>query len=167
MTSGFKLKALDAMNKSCLSMMWKSLGHELRALDAIDRLGLWMTWTILCHKLRLLNFMNHSGLWMRWTAPGYKLSALDNMNNSGLSLTWKTPGYELKPLMLGFYFSYMFSNKSKMWLECGPHHFINLGMGIHGPNHVRITTPCSVHVPSRLSDGESFKTRQNTNGRVP
>nr|CAN77003.1 hypothetical protein VITISV_028505 [Vitis vinifera] len=31
--------------------------------------------------------------------------------------------------------------------ECGPHHSINLGKRIHAPNHVRITTPCFVHVP--------------------
>ena len=46
--------------------------------------------------------------------------------------------------------------------ECGPHHSINLGTRIHAPNHVRITTPCSVHVPSRLNDGESLLKRGRT-----
>ena len=41
-------------------------------------------------------------------------------------------------------------------LECGPHHSINLGTGIHAPNHVRITTSFSVHAQSRLDDGESL-----------
>ena len=40
MTLGCELKALDAMNKSFLLMMWKSLGHELRALDMMNRPGL-------------------------------------------------------------------------------------------------------------------------------
>ena len=40
--------------------------------------------------------------------------------------------------------------------ECGPHHSINLGTSIHALNHVRITTPCSVHVPGRLDDGKSL-----------
>ena len=62
----------------------------------------------------------------------------------------------LNLILLGFYFSYIFGNKPKTWLECGPHHSINLGIRIHAPNHVRITTPCSVHVPGRLSDGESL-----------
>ena len=47
-------------------------------------------------------------------------------------------------------------------MECGPHHSINLGMRIHAPNHVRITTPCSVHVLGRLSDGENLLKRGRT-----
>ena len=46
--------------------------------------------------------------------------------------------------------------------ECSPHHSINLRMRIHAPNHVCITTPCSVHVPGRLSDGESLLKRGRT-----
>ena len=55
--------------------------------------------------------------------------------------------------MLRFYFSYIFGNKPKS---------INLGTRIHAPNHVRITTPCSVHVPGRLNDGESLLKRGRT-----
>ena len=52
--------------------------------------------------------------------------------------------------------------------EYGPHHSINLGTRIHAPNHVHITTPCSVHVPSRLSDGESLlKQGRTLTGRHP
>ena len=40
--------------------------------------------------------------------------------------------------------------------ECDPHHSINLGTRIHARNHVRITTPCFVHVPDILGDGESL-----------
>ncbi|WJZ85480.1 hypothetical protein VitviT2T_005014 [Vitis vinifera] len=36
------------------------------------------------------------------------------------------------------------------------------GTRIHAPNHVRITTACSVHVPGRLSDGESLLKRGRT-----
>ena len=35
-------------------------------------------------------------------------------------------------------------------------------MRIHAPNHVRITTACFVHVPGRLSDGESILKRGRT-----
>ena len=52
-------------------------------------------------------------------------------------------------------------------MECGPHHSINLGMRIHAQNHVRITTPCSVHAPSRLGDGESLKRGRTLMGKVP
>ena len=41
-------------------------------------------------------------------------------------------------------------------LKCGPHHSINLGTRIYARNHVRITTLCSVHAPSRLGDGKSL-----------
>ena len=41
-------------------------------------------------------------------------------------------------------------------LECGSHHSINLGTRIHARNHVRITTPCSVHALGKLNDGDSL-----------
>lgn len=44
---------------------------------------------------------------------------------------------------------------------------INLGMEINVRNHVRITTTCSVHTRSRLSDGESLKRGRALMGRVP
>ena len=55
-----------------------------------------------------------------------------------------------------FCWDFISPNKPKTWLECGPHHSINLGTRIHAPNHIRITTLCSMDVPSRLSDGESL-----------
>ena len=101
----------------------------------------------------------------------YTISSLIHLTTTTtLTLTlypWKLTSFthllsRHRGTLLGFYFSYIFGNKPKTWLECGPHHSINLGMRIHAPNHVRITTPCSVHVPGRLSDGESLLKRGRT-----
>ena len=97
-THGCKLKALDAMNNSRLSMTWATLGLMLKPLEVMNNSRLWSTWMTLSRELRSLDAMNNVELLMTWKTLGCELSALDSMNRSRLCMTWKTLGRELRAL---------------------------------------------------------------------
>ena len=92
-----ELRAIKAMKKLGLWMIWMILHCEIKPIDVVNNLGLWRTWMITSGELRALVDMNSLVLWLTKRTTSHEPRVLDTMNSLGLWMTWMSSGHWFVP----------------------------------------------------------------------